>query len=338
MGVRNENWKKEYPEIPEYKLRKDGKPALTKKGKKQLNADQVWGMLWNNGIKLPKHGDRDGDGTPNFLDHRPLDNTDATYDKSKIACGNSKLHKTIGVWSIPPGVSCPGATYLCSKYCYVKKGEKQYGGYYGSMRRNRYYSEQPDFEDKMVALINRKFQKWFRIHESGDFYSQKYLEKWINIARRCPDTKFLAFTKAYHFKDGSVPVYKDVPSNLLIRFSTDASSTPEAIAFKNSNNMPETFCGYRSIKKPYSSKYCLGTEVQHKDKTKECRGKVKDGYAPDFKLSECRCNLPNGNYGCTPSTHEDYKPKGKPRTSKKRFDATCMQCWGGGDVFIEIHD
>jgi hypothetical protein len=37
-----------------------------------------------------------------------------------------------------------------------------------------------------------------RIHESGDFYNQKYLDKWVEIAKRFPDIIFTAYTKSLH--------------------------------------------------------------------------------------------------------------------------------------------
>ena len=47
----------------------------------------------------------------------------------------------------------------------------------------------------MVALIVKAKFKVVRIHESGDFYSIEYVEKWDNIAKQLPQVKFYAYTK-----------------------------------------------------------------------------------------------------------------------------------------------
>jgi len=43
--------------------------------------------------------------------------------------------------------------------------------------------------------VNEK-TKEVRIHESGDFYSGKYLDAWMDVARQMPDTHFYAYTKS----------------------------------------------------------------------------------------------------------------------------------------------
>jgi hypothetical protein len=37
-----------------------------------------------------------------------------------------------------------------------------------------------------------------RVHDSGDFYNQEYVDKWADIARANPDKKFYAYTKSLH--------------------------------------------------------------------------------------------------------------------------------------------
>jgi hypothetical protein len=36
---------------------------------------------------------------------------------------------------------------------------------------------------------------WIRIHDSGDFFSDPYLQAWLDICRARPDTNFYAYTK-----------------------------------------------------------------------------------------------------------------------------------------------
>ncbi len=54
-----------------------------------------------------------------------------------------------------------------------------------------------EFVDAAVEDINRLHKSWtrIRIHDSGDFYSEAYLDAWLDIAKQCPDMEFYAYTK-----------------------------------------------------------------------------------------------------------------------------------------------
>lgn len=61
-----------------------------------------------------------------------------------------------------------------------------------------------------------------RIHESGDFYNQNYLDAWVKVAKDFPDVVFYAYSKSYpYFKkymkgDGETV---DVGNNFIVTFS-----------------------------------------------------------------------------------------------------------------------
>jgi len=109
--------------------------------------------------------------------------------------GNSKL-KGIPIFSLPPKITCIGSTPLCRKYCY---GNKSW--IYPNVRKRRLEnleeSKKPSFVREMVNKIKSLNAKYFRIHETGDFYSQRYLNKWIKIMKQLPNVKFLIFTKSF---------------------------------------------------------------------------------------------------------------------------------------------
>jgi len=69
-----------------------------------------------------------------------------------------------------------------------------------------------------VKQIRNKNVKHVRIHPLGDFYSQEYLEKWLEIIESCPDTRFLAYTRNHEMMIGKIP------ENLAIYFSLDDST------------------------------------------------------------------------------------------------------------------
>lgn len=107
---------------------------------------------------------------------------------------NRKLSKgRIGVFNLPAsrgvcGVVCPG--------CYAKRAQiypvvRRFRG------RNLRAARRPDFADKMVAEIRaaRDQVSAIRVHESGDFISQQYVDAWAAIARQLPGVQFYAYTK-----------------------------------------------------------------------------------------------------------------------------------------------
>jgi len=51
------------------------------------------------------------------------------------------------------------------------------------------------FVTDIVHEISKSKKTKVRIHESGDMYSQTYLDKWVAIAMALPDVRFYLFTK-----------------------------------------------------------------------------------------------------------------------------------------------
>jgi len=125
-----------------------------------------------------------------------------------ISPGNRRMK--IPTFSLPAEKTCPNSTPLCRKYCYAKKAEKAYPNVLPSRKRNYDETTNWNFPRDVVNWILKHKPKYFRIHESGDFYSQDYLDKWCLIAHICYNTKFLAYTQMYDFN------YDLVPNNLTI--------------------------------------------------------------------------------------------------------------------------
>lgn len=107
-----------------------------------------------------------------------------------IKKGNSKIHKSCNVFNLPTSV-CG----LDCKKCYARKAEKRFPAVLEARNRNLEAAESDSFIVDMVIEIERSSNKMFRIHESGDFYSQPYIDKWINIVSICDWVQFYAYTK-----------------------------------------------------------------------------------------------------------------------------------------------
>jgi len=106
---------------------------------------------------------------------------------------NAKLKKQL-IFSLPAsqeicGQSCPR--------CYAMKFQRLYPTVLPYRIRMHAASLTSDFVTKVVHEI-RSFKKPLeavRIHESGEFYSQEYIDKWSSVASALPMIKFYAFTK-----------------------------------------------------------------------------------------------------------------------------------------------
>ena len=150
---------------------------------------------------------------------------------------NGNLRMKIPTFSLPAIKTCPNSTSLCKKYCYARKSERVWKNVLRSRYNNFKLSKQNAFIDmilkeetftmKMIKNIGKRNIKHFRIHESGDFYSQKYLEKWFDICRVFNGIKFLAYTQMYNLN------WKEKPKNMIVYWTvwpdTDKSKIPKGL-------------------------------------------------------------------------------------------------------------
>lgn len=58
-------------------------------------------------------------------------------------------------------------------------------------------SRQANFISRMSSFIRDSLIPVVRVHASGDFYDAEYTDKWADIAQRCSDTKFFAYTRSW---------------------------------------------------------------------------------------------------------------------------------------------
>lgn len=136
---------------------------------------------------------------------------------------NSKLKKTgkeLGVrifnFGIPAyktasgKLTCPMAD-ACVKFCYAKKGAYIWSNVKPAFERRYELTKQDDFVQLMTDEIKRKRADYIRIHDSGDFYSRKYLAKWLQIAKENPGVRFYAYTNMVELiKESELPENFDV--------------------------------------------------------------------------------------------------------------------------------
>lgn len=157
--------------------------------------------------------------------------TITTSDRNLKLVPNDKIKFII--WNLPAGSTCPYASDDCIKFCYAKKAERMYKAVRECRTNNYYASRDNDFVLNMLRHIDSIMKKRtyknaklviFRVHESGDFYSQQYFDKWLTIATVAgmayKNLIFIAYTKSLKF-------VHDVPANFVIRSSIDNSTKEE---------------------------------------------------------------------------------------------------------------
>ena len=138
---------------------------------------------------------------------------------SKLKKTSKELGKRVFNFGIPAyktasgKMTCPMADE-CVKFCYAKKGAYIWSNVKPAFERRYEITKQDDFVDVMTAEIRQKKAEYVRIHDSGDFYSRKYLYKWIEIMKQNPEIRFYAYTNM-------VQLMKEVelPDNFDVTFS-----------------------------------------------------------------------------------------------------------------------
>jgi hypothetical protein len=110
-------------------------------------------------------------------------------------------------------LTCPMADE-CVKFCYAKKGAYIWSNVQPAFENRYQLSKTNYFVGAMNDEIKRKKPDYVRVHDSGDYYSKAYLQKWIKIAIHNPDVKFYSYTNMV-----DMILNTSLPSNYDIIFS-----------------------------------------------------------------------------------------------------------------------
>ena len=174
----------------------------------------------------------------------------------KFSTGNAKLGKRL-IFSLPAGYSCPNAGHcktfadrITGKILDLPQSSHATGQEYRcfaamsearskNCRDARWYNWEllkeilyadPDPVSKMTQLIidsiyheSTTFYDLFRIHESGDFWSELYFQAWLAVATQLPEIKFYAYTKQLQFW---LNAKDSIPSNLFLTASVGGNLDP----------------------------------------------------------------------------------------------------------------
>lgn len=110
-----------------------------------------------------------------------------------IQSGNTKL-PGMKMFNLPAGhLTC---NRICHK-CYANKEQVRFPSILAARTARFEASKSSNFSDTIINELRslRKLPKHFRIHASGDFYSQQYIDSWVTITKTFPSVIFYAYTK-----------------------------------------------------------------------------------------------------------------------------------------------
>ena len=161
----------------------------------------------------------------------------------RFQSGNKKLAAdekiAFIIFSLPAVLTCPGATVECMRNCYARRDER-----FTSVRSSRIInyliSKMDNFETILENAIRNQIytrkgtlrkryqgkEIVFRIHESGDFYSDRYMLAWFHVAAKFPEVTFFTYTKSFRMYERNM---SEKPNNFEVRASVWADTTTEEI-------------------------------------------------------------------------------------------------------------
>ncbi len=165
-------------------------------------------------------------GSPNTITKRIriiIDNIINKTTMANLLTQNSKLKKTSKVLglkvfnfgipaykSITGKLTCPMADE-CIKFCYARKSAYTWSNVKPAFERRYELTKTSDFIVEMNAEIQKRKPQYVRVHDSGDYYSREYLQKWIEIAKANPDVRFYSYTNMVELlKEITLPENYDI--------------------------------------------------------------------------------------------------------------------------------
>jgi hypothetical protein len=110
-------------------------------------------------------------------------------------------------------LTCPFAGE-CVKFCYAQKGAYSWSNVKPAFEKRYELTKTDDFVNEMNKEIAKKKPDYVRVHDSGDYYSKAYLDKWIEIAIHNPHVRFYSYTNSVELLKAA-----ELPDNYDVIFS-----------------------------------------------------------------------------------------------------------------------
>ena len=109
----------------------------------------------------------------------------------------------------------------CKSTCYACKGRQTMTKVQAAYYKNwRLYNDDPDnFFEQVYYKVKFSGLPKVRLFDSGDFPSSDFLSRLVDLCKKTPNTKYMAFTKQYEIVNEYIDKNGSLPDNLNIIFS-----------------------------------------------------------------------------------------------------------------------
>lgn len=133
--------------------------------------------------------------------------------------GNSKTGKACLNLALPTCVCREDAP--CRVGCYASKGCQQIATVQAAYYRNlRLYHDNPDnFFEQIYCKIKFSGLPKVRWFDSGDIADDDFFARMVDLCKKTPETKHMAFTKKYEIVNNYITKNGELPKNLNVLFS-----------------------------------------------------------------------------------------------------------------------
>lgn len=134
------------------------------------------------------------------------------------------MGKDVYLFNLPPLETCTPTSWCLGDSnnkpnCYALKGNFVLPNVKKGAKERYETSLKDDFADRMSFEIEKAKPRYFRFHSSGDFYSEEYVQKVIDIAERFPETLFRTTTRRRDLTE-ILQELNELP-NFIVRESLD---------------------------------------------------------------------------------------------------------------------
>ena len=186
----------------------------------------------------------------------PKDQSRRNSEYRLITRGNVKLGSSVWKFSLPVISSCPGATEWCKRFCYAQDGWYRRALLKRIRRENAEVAAEPaQFVADMRHDLAKARPKFFRIHDSGDFFSVEYIFAWMQVVHDHPDIKFWTYTRSWRVPEllPALEQLRRLP-NLQLFASVDPESGPAPAGWRvagfDGQGLPGVVCLVQTGRQP----------------------------------------------------------------------------------------
>lgn len=115
--------------------------------------------------------------------------------KARMTKGNSKLVNIL-IFDVPAVKTCLNCS-SCASTCYALKAQIQYKNTrtFREVNLELFKNDRTWLKQNIIDSLSRTKLTTVRLHSSGDFFSQDYIDFWSDIIALFPKINFYAYTK-----------------------------------------------------------------------------------------------------------------------------------------------